>query len=125
MADETPEVPAEPEEEEAPPIPEPPSEMHDKSGELTGSPENSAELLEEFVPVPYVFLLKDALGQDLSLSPNNLTNAQMECPEFHVLLDHLIAVLWSFYSKKHELLGTTQVHWALKILEGTKDRQVL
>ncbi|CAD7083467.1 unnamed protein product [Hermetia illucens] len=78
--------------------------------------------LTEFDPVPYIFNLTDALGQKVILSNDRLLNARVLCPPYHILLDHLIAVLWRFYSKQgFDLLESSQIHWALRFLEGTKD----
>lgn len=88
--------------------------------------DSSEDELDIFEPIPYMFVLKDALGYPIRLSTSQIQNAKVICPPFHLLLDHLVAVLWIFYSRNGiEKLSTSHIHWALKFLEGIQTRHVL
>ena len=74
-----------------------------------------------FRPRPYTFHVKDALKKR---SNGDATNAYVRCPDFHVILDHTIAVLWMSFADDQDWtqLKPSQVQWAKKFLEGIKNK---
>lgn len=49
-----------------------------------------------FRPLPYLFLDMD--NQMVQMTPDECISQCIRCPDFHVLLDHAIAVLWLCYA---------------------------
>lgn len=49
-----------------------------------------------FRPLPYLFLNMD--NQMVQMTPDECISQCIRCPDFHVLLDHAIAVLWLCYA---------------------------
>lgn len=50
------------------------------------------------------------------------TNIRVACPDFSILLDHTIGVIWKLMNKDADVKSVDQFHliWALKFLEGIK-----
>lgn len=61
-------------------------------------------------------------SQDLPLDPSNIRVAS---PDFAILLDHTIGVIWKLLKKDANVASLDQFHliWALKFLEGIKPKR--
>lgn len=86
---------------------------------------NDEAELGEFNPIPYHFKLKDILGKPVDLMPDEMAKVRVNCPPFHTLLDHCLAVLWIVFgtdATSHSMLHSGDLNWAIKFLEGLKNR---
>jgi hypothetical protein len=88
---------------------------------------DSSEPSGVFNPKLYTFKAPDMEKiQDFVKNRDEMLQFQLVCPEFHLLLDSTIAVIWHAFAdngKGMNKLTTIQIDWALKFLEGTKDNQ--
>lgn len=81
--------------------------------------------------------MEDHNHQMIHMNPDDCLSQRINCPDFHVLLDHTIAVLWMFYSdtpptlnsaadtKSYDRLrdiSTGQIQWAVRFLETIRNR---
>lgn len=57
--------------------------------------------------------------------PHDPSNIRVACPDFTVLLDHTIGVIWKLMKKDADVGTLDQFHliWALKFLEGIKPQR--
>lgn len=102
-----------------------------------------------FRPQPYLFRMEDAHKQMIQMTPDECLSANVRCPEFHILLDHAIAVLWLCYTvqpghrrstadrsssssiagsvrRAHERLqrlSTVQLQWAIRFLQTIRNEK--
>lgn len=89
---------------------------------------NDEAELAMFNPIPYHFKLKDVLGQPVDLLPDDMAKVRVNCPPFHTLLDHCLAVLWIAFNgdlTNQDMLHSGDLNWAIKFLEGLKNRWVV
>lgn len=78
-----------------------------------------------FNPIPYHFKLKDVLGEPVDLLPDDMAKVRVNCPPFHTLLDHCLAVLWIAFNREStstDMLHSGDLNWAIKFLEGLKNK---
>lgn len=85
---------------------------------------STISLTTEFYPRPYQFRIRNKNNQLITLDPKESSKSRVRCPEFHVLLDHAIAVIWMCYSDRQNWHDITpdQIQWAIRFLEGVDDK---
>lgn len=86
---------------------------------------NDEAEIAQFNPIPYHFKLKDVLGKPIDLLPDDMAKVRVNCPPFHTLLDHCLAVLWIAFggdSNNLDMLHSGDLNWAIKFLEGLTNR---
>lgn len=77
----------------------------------------------QFFPHPYNFRIKDHNEDYVQMDAAQCLNARVRCPEFHIIFDHTLAVLWMCFSKQPGALSASQIQWAVKFLEGITNDQ--
>lgn len=89
-----------------------------------------------YYPTPYVFRIRDVNQQLVQFHPPLAVTdefrgrpiSRIRCPEFSVMLDHTIAILWLCYQQprpaqqqiKLKNVSAAQIQWAIRFLEGIR-----
>lgn len=73
-------------------------------------------LKHDYAPKPYTFKMPKFLHF-------NMKTPKVNCPPFHVLLDHTIAVIWLLFSPKQPTkeLGIVHLQWAISFLQAIRN----
>lgn len=71
----------------------------------------------QFFPSVYNFRVKNHKDLFVRIDNDKCSNGRVQCPEFHIIFDHTLAILWMCFSKKVEA-SPAQIRWAVKFLEG-------